>query len=649
MAKFGIKAKIWMMIAMFCAGYVALMLLLQWTNSVTQKHMAIASGSLFPAALSSQDASAGFQKMAKRYNDAILLQDKKTLASADEDAEVVTAALRSVQAKTDLSPERQKQASSLIDRLADIHARSKSVYTAMIENPDSVTDQTQRDISALARDNKQMGISLAELRNGLAQDFQGELDTVTRWSSKQRTLGFLVLLLALLCGGGLSAVVIERQIALPLRQLTSRLQDIAEGEGDVTKRLEVVSADELGEISRFFNLFMDKLQNVMRHVESNTRRVREASRQLLEDSRQITTNSGETSAQANAVAQATEQVNQNLQTVTHGAEGMTSTIQHIASNARQATKVALQAVQAAEAANCTMAKLGASSVEIGAVVKVITSIAQQTNLLALNATIEAAGAGDAGKGFAVVAHEVKELARQTAKATDDIGHKISAIQTDTKSAVAVIATISEVINQISGISGTIASAVEEQSATTDEMTRNVSAAAQGAGNISANIGGVARAADNTSARAQDSEKSAQKLVEIAGELNDLVFQFKVERRDPRVKLAVPAVLITNAGKEQDVMTIDISHRGACLHCADGTVSVGDLVSLARLHKKEQFRVMWVGEADASTLGQLGVAPVNPNSSFWDDLLEGTPNAEFDATSTTDDRHLWDEETETVSR
>ncbi|MFA7323882.1 MAG: methyl-accepting chemotaxis protein, partial [Candidatus Nanopelagicales bacterium] len=167
-----------------------------------------------------------------------------------------------------------------------------------------------------------------------------------------------------------------------------------------------------------------------------------------------------------------------------------------------------------------------SSVEIGKVIKVITSIAQQTNLLALNATIEAARAGEAGKGFAVVANEVKELAKETARATEDISHKIEAIQTDTTSAVEAIGEISTVINQISDIQNTIASAVEEQTATTNEIARNVSSAASGSQDISASISTVADAAQSTRQGAEDSQRAAVELATMAAELQRLLGQFQ---------------------------------------------------------------------------------------------------------------------------
>ena len=206
---------------------------------------------------------------------------------------------------------------------------------------------------------------------------------------------------------------------------------------------------------------------------------------------------------------------------------MSASVHEIAKNANEATKVANDAVRVAGETNSTIAKLGVSSEEIGQVIKVITGIAQQTNLLALNATIEAARAGEAGKGFAVVANEVKELAKQTATATEDIGHKIEAIQNDTKGAISAITQISQVISRINDISTTIASAVEEQSATTNEIARNASEAARGSTEISRNISNVSIAAKNTSEGAMNTLSAATELSKLASDLKRVVEQAKM--------------------------------------------------------------------------------------------------------------------------
>ncbi len=443
----------------------------------------------------------------------------------------------------------------------------------------------------------------------------------------------------LICGISLlmlffGSYTLVQAISKSLTRLTQMIQDIAEGEGDVTTRLEVAGKfgnDELGEVSRYFNLFMDKLQEILRGVMGHTHKLASASQQLLEASEQITTNSGETAVQSKSVSRATQKVSQNLQSLSTGAEEMTSTIQNIATNANEAAKVASAAVTTAQAANATVAKLGQSSAEIGEVIKVITSIAQQTNLLALNATIEAARAGEAGKGFAVVANEVKELAKQTAKATEDISRKIAAIQGDTKSAVTAIGTIGGVINQINDISATIAAAVEEQSATTNEMTRNASEAANGAVDISANIGGVAQAADGTLSRAQESQKAAQELASIATQLSELMRQFKIERKDRRIDLSLPVHLtatdINGDALEQEVMTINISRQGALLRGIRGVLRLGDQISLARQNKQEQFEIAWVGAPNTPGAGQIGVSAVHATSSFWDDVIEADSEAD----------------------
>jgi methyl-accepting chemotaxis protein len=327
---------------------------------------------------------------------------------------------------------------------------------------------------------------------------------------------------------------------------------------DLTSRVDQDRRDEIGELGRCLNTFVEKIHHILLQIADSSMQVSAASNGLSATSEQITANSEETSAQANVVSQATQQVSQNLRTVATGADEMGTSIKDIAKNATEAATVATSAVRAAEATNATIAKLGASSAEIGQVVKVITSIAQQTNLLALNATIEAARAGEAGKGFAVVANEVKELAKETAKATEDISRKIEAIQIDTKAAVDAIATISEVINQINGISSTIATAVEEQNATTNEMARNVSEAAHGSAEITSNIAGVAQAAESTSRGASDTQKAARQLVETSSQLRPSYWAIQSKQNWPSIRSIHPR----NAEHGHSRRSLNITALGA---------------------------------------------------------------------------------------
>lgn len=269
-----------------------------------------------------------------------------------------------------------------------------------------------------------------------------------------------------------------------------------------------------------------QLKQVEGALEGTVQTLASAAQELTSVSQQLASNSEETAAQANVVSAAAEQVSRNVGTVASAAEEMGASIKEIAKNAHEAARVATSAVKVAEKTNTTVTKLGESSAEIGNVIKVITSIAQQTNLLALNATIEAARAGEAGKGFAVVANEVKELAKQTAKATEDIGRKIEAIQTDTKGAVVAIGQIGTIISQINDIQSTIASAVEQQTATTAEISRNVGEAALGSREIAQNVMGVAQAARSTTEGAANTKSSADELARMATELQRLVTKLK---------------------------------------------------------------------------------------------------------------------------
>ncbi|TAF54159.1 MAG: hypothetical protein EAZ60_17645 [Oscillatoriales cyanobacterium] len=274
------------------------------------------------------------------------------------------------------------------------------------------------------------------------------------------------------------------------------------------------------------NLMAANLNAQVQQISEVAIAVSSASEELIIESQNMGAAAEETSAQAGTVSAAADLVNSNTQSVATGIEEMNVSIKEIAKNASEAATVANSAVKMAQSTNQTITKLGVSSAEIGNVVKVITSIAQQTNLLALNATIEAARAGEAGKGFAVVANEVKELAKQTAAATEDISKKVEAIQADTKSSVQAIGQITSIINQISDFQTTIASAVEEQTATTTEIARNVNQVAIGSSEIARNITSVADAAGSTATSASNTQNSAIELSKTAAQLQGLVNQFK---------------------------------------------------------------------------------------------------------------------------
>jgi methyl-accepting chemotaxis protein len=326
--------------------------------------------------------------------------------------------------------------------------------------------------------------------------------------------------------GTFVAIVLSRAITSTTQSILGQTQAIAAG--DLTQpELTIHGNDELADLTGAINQMQSGLTEVIQSIRRTAEQVAAASEELSATSQQITANSEETTAQAKVVSEAGDQVNTNLQTLASGAEEMNSTIGEIAKNATEAARVSGEAVAAADSANQTVTRLGDSSAEIEKVIEVITSIAQQTNLLALNATIEAARAGEAGKGFAVVANEVKELAKQTAKATEEIKQKISAIRENTGGAVTAIGGIKGVIDKVSHISTVIATAVEEQSATTSEMSRNVTEAARGAATISSNIQGVADAAQNTSTNVGEAQTETEALARVANQLRDLVGQFKV--------------------------------------------------------------------------------------------------------------------------
>ena len=356
---------------------------------------------------------------------------------------------------------------------------------------------------------------------------QSAADSVSAARALMITMGVVALAVA----GGL-AVIITRSLTLPLHRSVEVLEAVASG--DLRPRVKSPSHDEVGQMGAAMNNTLDRIGQTLDGISDGSNSLSASSEELSAVSQQLSAAAEETAAQAASVSAAAEQVSHNVQSVAAGAEELGTSIREIAKNTSDAARVATEAVTVAESTNDTVTKLGASSAEIGEVVRVITAIAEQTNLLALNATIEAARAGDYGKGFAVVANEVKELARKTARSSEEISTKVGSIQVDTQHAVQAIGQITAIIHQINDIQTVIAASVEEQAATTSEIGRSVTEAAAGTTDIARNVTSVAEAAHSMTQGAAETHRAAEDLAQLSSALLGLVNQFQLASTAPTV-------------------------------------------------------------------------------------------------------------------
>jgi len=380
-------------------------------------------------------------------------------------------------------------------------------------------------------------VTNTDISNKLMSDLttaQTKADTyaaaqLTSLESKQRTMELTAWIVAAVVVAGLAGLVglFWRFLLLPIRGLRARMIDIAEGDGDLTARVDNPGHDEIGDLGRAFNTFIGRMQGLMTGFSEAVVALLSASEALKGITDDTATNADQTAVAAHDASESTEQVASSITSVAASAEQMSASISEIARSAGSAAEVAADGLYRAEETTARVHRLASSSAEIESVVGLITAIAEQTNLLALNATIEAARAGDAGKGFAVVAQEVKNLASRTAQATADITSKVSAIQTETGDTVSSISEIAGVIGEISALQQSIAAAVEEQNASTAEIVRWSSEVASSAGEITQTISSIASAVSQTSSSVTASNDTIRELAQLSASLNAMISEFRI--------------------------------------------------------------------------------------------------------------------------
>ncbi len=553
---FSITTKIWLSIGILVFGYFVSTMLGFYTGKNTEKRVNNVSEHLFTATKESQLALTTFKEQIKFYNDAVMLGDDALIDSAGEKAEATLTHLQAIVNLTGLDKKTKNNAERILKQYKSFSTTAQSVYKEVSTNIDSGEESDVRNkTNDLAMETKTLRDNLTDFVKTSTENLKEELSTISKATKNQRQLNLISFLLVVAAALIINWIIISKSISQPLNNTVLMIKDIAEGEGDLTKRLEVKNDDEIGEMSQWFNAFIEKLQHMIKDITGKADILTSSSGELSDLSGLMSGGSDQMSQKSNTVAASAEEMKANMDTVASSmekasgntgvvaasVEEMTATINDIAESSGKAASMTKQAVNQAKNASDKVEELGNAAQEIGKVTETIADISGQTNLLALNATIEAARAGEAGKGFAVVANEIKELAAQTAGATQGIKQKVDVIQGATAGTVKGIEEISKIINDVNEIVSTIAAAVEEQSVTTQEIARtmvqvsgnitevneNITQSSDVSGQIAGDIAEVDQAAGEMSNSSSQLNASAEKLSGLAVQLKEMMEKFKV--------------------------------------------------------------------------------------------------------------------------
>ncbi|VFQ43893.1 methyl-accepting chemotaxis protein [Desulfoluna butyratoxydans] len=510
------------------------------------------SDTMFPAAMESLTTLAKFKAQVKLYGDAVMAGDTELLEAAGQRADEVISHLDAI---AGLDPGAAPEARALAQQIRSFSDKALTIYTRVAEDFEGTDTEAARESQALANETKVLTESLATLSKTRSEALQSRLHDVGQEAGHQQMMNLALFIVVVVATILFNLIIIRRFITGPLSDTVEMVKDIAQGEGDLTKRLTVHSKDDVGQLAFWMNKFIENLQSMIARIADNATSLNDSAEELTRlsgnlkegahgvksKSEAVSTASDQMKGNMDSVAAAMEQASTSTTAVAASTEEMTATIRTIAESSERAREITMEAVTQSRNATERVGELGNQAEAIGKVTEAITDISEQTNLLALNATIEAARAGEYGKGFAVVAAEIKDLARQTADATRDIRDTIVNIQTSTQATIGDIEGISGVIDKTSDIVSEIASSVDSQAQTTQGIADNVTQISSGLSEINENVAAtsglsstiaqdiedVSHASGDMNESCARSDEGVSSILSMSENLTSMVGRFKV--------------------------------------------------------------------------------------------------------------------------